>query len=493
MTAELNRLTILRLFFFLSALISGVVLVLLLLWRSEAESTVVFAYSAGRLISAGVVAMAALSMFWLALMRPKRHTAEKILSHLDQWLVRPGIATIVFYAALLACILGIAILTSLPHIQTAIFYPSLIPFIPFMWWLFGFGCLALIGLSLLSHAQSNTETIAIIILILILIAGAWVHTSLWETRRGDPTELDIFSVFREGARLYNSTNPYERVLAGNLAENADYATYLPVIYILSWLTRAAGLSVFSDWLALWQVIFLIFNLLIASALFLIPFRQRITVFFAVFAACFWLFNRWSADIAISNDYDFIPIFFLILSVTLFDRHRLLSCLLLGLSIGLKHLSIFLLPVYLIWVWKESNPRSIKPVLSAGLAVIGIPLLVSLPFIVWNWRGFILSILFSVTRNPSDTFEALSIDALLGWSGLPARIFLLGMIGLVYIVAWKEKVSRYLAALLFSAIIVDFNSVLYSSYFAWVVPFMLLSASELLLLRKERGTLSTKSE
>jgi hypothetical protein len=68
-----------------------------------------------------------------------------------------------------------------------------------------------------------------------------------------------------------------------------------------------------------------------------------------------------------------------------------------------------------------------------------------------------------------------------------------MIGLVYVVAWKEKVSRYLAALLFSAIIVDFNSVLYSSYFAWVIPFMLLSASELLLLRKEKGTLSTKSE
>jgi uncharacterized membrane protein len=241
------------------------------------------------------------------------------------------------------------------------------------------------------------------------------------------------------------------------------------------------------------VIFLIFNLLIASALYLIPLRHRITVFFSIFAACFWLFNRWSADIAISNDYDFIPIFFLILSVTLFDRHRLLSYLLLGLSIGLKHLSIFLVPVYLIWAWKESHPRSVKPVFSAGLAILSIPLLVSLPFLIWNWRGFILSILFSVTRNPSDTFEALSMDALLGWSGLPARIFLLGMILLVYFVAWKEKVSRYLAALLFSAIIVDFNSVLYSSYFAWVIPFMILSASELLLLRKERGTLSTKSE
>jgi hypothetical protein len=79
-----------------------------------------------------------------------------------------------------------------------------------------------------------------------------------------------------------------------------------------------------------------------------------------------------------------------------------------------------------------------------------------------------------------------MDALLGWSGLPARIFLLGMILLVYFVAWKERVSRYLAALLFSAIIVDFNSVLYSSYFAWVIPFMILSAGELLLLRQEKG-------
>ena len=122
---------------------------------------------------------------------------------------------------------------------------------------------------------------------------------------------------------------------------------------------------------------------------------------------------------------------------------------------------------------------------ARLTISVIPFFVSLPFVAWNWQGFLLSILISITRNPTARFDAISLDALMGWTGWPARIILLGMVVFIYVLSWKEKVSYYLAAFLLLLTVVDFNTLLFSSYFDWVVPFLLLTVFELLLLLKER--------
>jgi uncharacterized membrane protein len=117
-------------------------------------------------------------------------------------------------------------------------------------------------------------------------------------------------------------------------------------------------------------------------------------------------------------------------------------------------------------------------ISAALLIASIPLLASLPFIAWNAEGFASSILFSVTRNPADHFGVASADGLLGWAGIPAKLPMLALMALAYLLAWRQKIGMYTGTLLVMATFVDFNSVLFRQYLAWVVPFIPLVACDL---------------
>jgi hypothetical protein len=75
----------------------------------------------------------------------------------------------------------------------------------------------------------------------------------------------------------------------------------------------------------------------------------------------------------------------------------------------------------------------------------------------------------VTRYPETHIGVLSLDALFGWIGLPAKIPLLLMI-----------LASYAVALLIMSIFVDFHSVLFRHYMAWIVPLVLLTISETIL-------------
>jgi uncharacterized membrane protein len=189
------------------------------------------------------------------------------------------------------------------------------------------------------------------------------------------------------------------------------------------------------------------------------------------------------------DVDYIPIFLLILSLLLFSRYKILSIILFSLSLGVKHVAIFHIPLYLIWAWQESKNRPIRQVAMTGVILVSILLVISLPFILLNWEGFYKSILFSVTRNPSDSFGAPSLDRLLGWIGLPAKIPMLIMIALTYLLAWQRKTRYYTATLLVMSSYLFFNSNLFKENFVWLVPFIPLAAYEVadnLNMKKDNG-------
>jgi uncharacterized membrane protein len=104
----------------------------------------------------------------------------------------------------------------------------------------------------------------------------------------------------------------------------------------------------------------------------------------------------------------------------------------------------------------------------------IPILISVPFIVWGPEAFLRSILFSATRLPAGHFNAESFDAMLGLVGLPAKVPMLALMALVYALAFFRRATRYQTVLLVLATFVGFNSVLYFHYPAWVVPFLPLA-------------------
>ena len=100
---------------------------------------------------------------------------------------------------------------------------------------------------------------------------------------------------------------------------------------------------------------------------------------------------------------------------------------------------------------------------------------SLPFLAWNAEGFARSILFSATRDADSHVPALSFGEQVGLTGLPGRLPMLLLMGLVLVAAARGEIGRYLAVLLVLATFVDFNAVFYLQYVAWLIPFLVLAA------------------
>jgi hypothetical protein len=282
---------------------------------------------------------------------------------------------------------------------------------------------------------------------------------------------DIYFSYVEGRRLLEGKNPYKRVLEGDMLENQKYATYFPVFYELSYISQKLGLHPYLSWLIFWKKIFAIFEFGIALLLYIALAREKLE-WIGVFAAAFWLFNRWTLKVVEMSNLDFIPIFFMLLSLMLFPRKKWLSLFLFSLSLGFKQIAIFLAPLYLIWVWHSAAQKDRwKELILAGLVIVSVPLVSGIPFLIWNAEGFIKSILFSATRYGSNQFEIPSLDQIMGWQGLSARLGMLALMCAVYFAALRGYGKKYFAALLVMSIFLDYNSVLYSQYPAWVVPLL----------------------
>jgi hypothetical protein len=337
--------------------------------------------------------------------------------------------------------------------------------------------------------------VALFILLVVLISGLSMHMHLWELlpeewdtnklftydNKFDIYQQDIRAVFSEGTNLMLGKNPYERVhaLGKNLTWNYEIPTYFPVFYYLSWFTQAIGFEDYIYWLDLWRIFFLLANLGIAYLLFTIPYHRYNSLWFAILAAAFWLFNRWTLNITMIYHIDFLAILFFLLSLGLWPKHKVAALLSFGLSLGIKQIAIFMLPFYILWIWQSVGKDSPKKFFILVCVLGIIPLLVSSPFLLLDAGGFIKSVLLSATRNPESHFGIPSLDALLVWSGIPAKIPMLGLMLITLMVAWKRKIDHFGAALLVMAIFTDFNSVLFRQYMAWVVPLIPLAIAPML--------------
>ncbi len=366
---------------------------------------------------------------------------------------------------------------------------------PLMFWFTAIwlGILLLIIVASDFKRYLRSHGLAIILLLAILTIGMLTHDHLWklEPEEWDTynmfnwdnkfalEEQDIFAIFNEGDRIQRGINPYARALdfEDSIEWNQIFATYLPISYTLAWLTQEIGLEDFLQWLGFWRVIFLIANLSIAYILFYIPYHRHNNLVFAVLASLIWFFNRWTLHMTMIYHIDFIAIFFLLLSLVLWPKNRNISLLAFGLSLGVKHIAMFMIPLYIIWIWQSVENRSIKEFIRLNLVMASIPLIVSAPFLVMNASAFAKSIFVSATRISESHFGAPSIDTLLMFTGIPAKIPMLGLMSITFLAAWKKKIKYFTAALLIILVFVDFNSVLFRQYMTWVSPLLLLALCE----------------
>jgi uncharacterized membrane protein len=287
---------------------------------------------------------------------------------------------------------------------------------------------------------------------------------------------DIYFVWRDGTRLATGQNPYESILGGNMRENRKYPTYLPLYYVLVAGAHHLGITEYRSWMRLWRAVVLVSHVVIALLLLVACWRTGHPVL-GVFAGLFWGFNRWTLYVVGVAHVDFPAILCLLGSLLLFDTRRRTSLLLFGLSLALKQIAVFVTPLYLIWTWRETRPPEARLPATARAAgwIALVPGMVSLPFLLWNAEAFLRSVLFSATRDPESHITALSVPGKIGVTGLPGRLPMLILMGLVLWAAARGEVGRYLAVLLLLVTFVDFNAVFYLQYMAWLVPFLVLAA------------------
>ena len=295
---------------------------------------------------------------------------------------------------------------------------------------------------------------------------------------------DIKAIFQESTRILLGEDPYIRTLSGNMLDNDKYPTLLPLFYLLGSLTQLLGLRHFEQWVLPWRIIFAGCHLGVAAIVFS-RFNRRNLALLGIVAFWFCLLNRWSLAVLSLTLTDPLALVALLASVVLFDRRRTLALLLFGFSLAIKQVGIFVLPLYLIWVWQSSPKEKAKrELMKAILVILSIPVLVSLPFLIWHPEGFIQSILFSATRKPMG--DLLSIDAKLRemvllkhlMTGITAKVFTLLLFGLTYVASWTYRLDRYTGSAIVFLIFTGFNSVYFPQYTYWVFPFLFLSILKL---------------
>ncbi|MBW4462011.1 MAG: hypothetical protein KME47_17490 [Nodosilinea sp. WJT8-NPBG4] len=321
-------------------------------------------------------------------------------------------------------------------------------------------------------------------LLLLVVAGLLMHISFWFTPANDLMGQDIYYIWLEGKRIIAGENPYARVLASDMRDNDKYATYFPLAYLLSALVQKLGFPKFLDWLYLWRPLSFSFHLGIV-ALALRYFYARGLWLLGFASATVLLLGRWSVYITRVHHLEFAAVFFLLLSLVLLTEKPRLSLLAFSISLGIKQIAIFLLPLYLIYFSANGTKgRRIQEVGLGFLIILSVPILTSLPFLLWNGEGFLKSILFSATRAGSSHIEgAPSLDVIfsqnLPWLvGLKAKLLMLLLMGLIYLSFWKERITILASSALIMMVFLYFNSVLFLQYFLWPLSLTLLALVEL---------------
>lgn len=310
--------------------------------------------------------------------------------------------------------------------------------------------------------------------ILIVFGSAiWVFQHI----KTDPfsRKEDIYYNYLEGKRIIEGSNPYSRIHAGDMLNNDKYATYFPGFYLLSGITQACGARDPQVWFAVWRLIFAFFYLAIGALIF-VEVRRCHGVVFALFGAGLWFFNRWSLYVIYSACIEFLPIFFFLLSLALFEKRRRTALLLLGVSLALKQIAILALPLYLIWAWQSSpTGRRVTNTFWTLLIIAAIPIACATPFLLWDAMGFIKSILFSVTRLPDAHMPGMiGIDNVLGWSGVAGRIPMLLALACIFYAATKKRLGRHASALCVMITFDLLNPVFFVQYFCWAMPLIPLA-------------------
>ncbi len=314
-----------------------------------------------------------------------------------------------------------------------------------------------------------------------LLTLAIAFCVLFKVQKGSPLPHegnDIYYIWSDGYEIAHGTNPYSKIHGSDMLRNNKYSTYLPGFFLVISAYVAAGFDTFDNWLSVWRpatwILHCALGLLIFSALY-----KKSGLLLALFGAHFWLLSRWPISVMNSGQIDILTMLILISSLLLLDSRKTLALILFGLSLSIKQIGIFMLPVFLLYNMDLKRPladNAKKLVLDLCYISI-IPLLTCLPFLIWDFTGFVKSILFSATRSPGGHIKVPGIDELLGIVGIVAKLPMFALMGLIYLAVLFRRIPVFTAGLAIYLVFMSFNSVIFKQYMPWFCAFLGLALME----------------
>lgn len=335
--------------------------------------------------------------------------------------------------------------------------------------------------------------IEIILTSLVLILVGWLLFVVNESNKViilENYDRDINFEYFQAKQIGSGENPYERIESGNLLWNDKYATLFPLYYYFLHFIDNLSENNFDIFLQNFRHIVYTAEIISALAVYLI-FRAKEKRYLGFVAGTFLLFNRWSISNVGSAKQDFIAIAFMLFAFYLFqtfEKKKLYwAYLLFGISIGIKHIGIFISPVFLLPLLdrKFSVKERLFLVILFLIPTIG----VGLPIILDKPTAFFYSMLFSFTRIPSITNGDFGYSNLLvlydvGVKNNSIMFYLLPRLPLVifsllnFFALVFKKISIFGFSLASLFIFTAFNPVLFDQYFTWIVPFIFLATLDI---------------
>jgi uncharacterized membrane protein len=200
----------------------------------------------------------------------------------------------------------------------------------------------------------NTKLVVFLALIIVsFLAGFAGWRRLAQGIPDRYSHNDIAYIWEEGQRIYHHENPYSRIHGGNLQVNEKYPTSLPGIYLVIAGVRLLGIETFDGWLRFWIATNVVCHFGVGLILYWILARQA-RIALGMFAFGFWCFSRWALLVVWVGQVDNVAILVLVMSLLTLRSRPNMGYLLLGISLSLKHMALFLIPLYVVdAVWNSS--------------------------------------------------------------------------------------------------------------------------------------------
>lgn len=343
-----------------------------------------------------------------------------------------------------------------------------------------------------SYKNIDFDRYKIYLFVAVIFGIAFIHIFSWIYSNSDSLiGEDIWNTWKEGENIALGINPYERTLEGDLRINDKYPVYFPSSFLLSAFLYKLGFDTFDKFLNIWRPINLFSSIFIAFFLYRIYSLKGywFVGLLTVVVSClgnFALFNLKAQNI------EFLAIFLLLSSILLIERNTYQSAFLYGLSLSFKHIGILIFPLILSKLNGKNKIDTINNIKNFSIFSLFIPLIISLPFFIDSPKGFITSILFTVTRADRIGAFGISNNDILFFILDFIKIIMFFLILTLSISHFKNKLPFFFSSAFTFIIFNQFYIRSFTQYQYWGLIFTLIAISEI-LQDKRKLSLKKKNE